>query len=922
MKKRIISILLSSTLILSMLASNIAYAADNKSKANAASDYIETEAQTEYVYETELPEPSSEKISEVFQETEASDLETAVGEETTELAIETESALIEETEENTNKSSASIQPTSESESTAQVGDIFSNKFGKYKILTVGDTPTAAIIGNPYTDVFGNFAYGNPDKPWTATYNGTSYSITEIRCEILGSGTAKIPEGITYIANGAFSKCAIKNIELPASLEHFDEDHTLHNLESITVAEDNQHYKVVDGALLTKDGTKLILYPAMLPGDSYTSPDSVLSVEEDAFYNNAYLKTINLTKVEKIEDYAFYKMNSIEILNFPSTLINLSTMYCIYKCYTLKQINVEDGNIMLHDENGVLYYKSGNEYMLVSYPASYPAASYTIPYGVNSICQFAFSGTSYTKEVFIPSTVKKIRSNAIDGTQVPIEFILQFTDPLSLSQSSFHALYSGSKLFVEGDKIKNGFRKDFLTTRIDENGGTKIDTETPIIVDYEKAVSRIENWYVQNGKKYYYDREGNLAEGLQKISGSTYFFGKNHEMQTGFQDTDGKTFYFYPEDGKMLRNYGITFIDDKKYYINSDYSIYKEAELNYDNRIYYLDTNTGEIICDSLSHSYGPWQETVAATCTDDGSHSHTCIKCSRTETLAVPKLQHQFGEWKITASPTCVSSGKKIHTCSLCQMSEEQTIPAAHVPGNWSITKQPTCRSNGTKTLKCTICGEVLQTANIQRTAHKYGNWKIQRSATYDRRGIKERTCSFCGTTDQALMPRLLRKDISKASICAVKQKIYNGKSQRPSVRLKINGQTLKKNKDYTISYKNNKSPGKATIRLTGKGAFYGTKKVYFYIAPKAPGIRRVDSRKKAFSIQIKKASGSTGSQLLYSTRKSFKNSKYLSFSGSSKTIGKLKSKKTYYVKIRSYKKVGSKKIYGSYGSVQKVKIK
>lgn len=886
MKKRIISIILSSTLILSMLASNIAYAADNKSKANAASDYIETEAQTEYVHETELPEPSSEKISEVFQETESPDLETAVGEEDTEPLTETESTLIEETEENTNKYSASIQSASESESTAQVGDIFDTRYGTYKILTIGENPTAMLFKNAQSDVFDNFMYGNPDKPWTAKYQNVEYSVTEIgkNCMLSSiSGTISIPEGVKNIHNGALSKGAAKRIELPASLAHFDEDHTLHNLESITVAEDNQHYKVVDGALLTKDGTKLILYPAMLPGDSYTSPDSVLSVEEDAFYNNAYLKTITLSKVERIKDYAFYRMKNIETLNFPSTLIDLSTMYCIYQCRTLKSIHVEEGNIMLHDKDGVLYYKTGDKYMLATYPSSYPYKSYTIPYGVKSICQFAFSGTSYTQEIVIPSTVKKIFSYAVEGTQVPIDFILQFTNPLSLSQSSFDALFPGSRLFVDSEKIKNGFRKDFLTTRIDETGGTKVDTEIPVMIDYEKAVSRIENWYIHDGKKYYYDREGNLAEGLQKISGSTYFFGKNHEMQTGFQDADGKTFYFVPEDGKMLRNYGITFIDDKKYYINSDYSIYKEAELNYDNRIYYLDTNTGEIICDSLSHSYGPWQETVAA---------------------------------------TCVSSGKKIHTCCLCQMSEEQTIPVSHVPGNWIITKQPTCRSNGTKTLKCTICGEVLQTANIQRTAHKYGNWKIQRPATYDRRGIKERTCSLCGTTDQALMPRLLRKDISKASISAVKQKIYNGKSQRPSVRLKINGQTLKKNKDYTISYKNNKSPGKATIRLTGKGAFYGSKKAYFYIAPKAPAIRGLNGKKRALSVQIKKVSGSNGCQIVYSTSKTFKNKKNTIFNGNSKTIHKLTSKKMYYVKIRSYKKVGSKKIYGPYSRVQKVKIK
>lgn len=902
-----------------MLASNIAYAAPDN-KTNTVSEYIETEAQTEYIYETEYPEASSDKISEVFQETDVSVPETTVREETTE--IETESALIEETEENINNSSASIHSTSESENTAQVGDIFSNKFGKYKILTVGDTPTAAIIGDPYTDVFGNFTYGYPDKPWTAEYKNVEYAVTEIDCYITGTGSAKIPEGVVYIHNGCFSKSYIKDIELPSTLVHFDEDHTFFDLKSISVAEANENYKIEEGALLSKDGSKLILYPAQYPGESYSAPESVKSVEEDAFFNNAHLKTLSFPRIETVKAYAFYNMKSIEVINYPKTLASYSTMCVIYQCTTLKKINVEEGNPILIDENGVLYNKTDTDYMLLSYPAAYPTDTYIIPYGVKSICQYAFSGTSSTNEVYIPATVQQIYSDAFHETHIPMEFILQFNSRRNLSQSSFDRLARGSKLYVESEAIKSFLPEDMITTRVDESGGTQIDKDTPIIIDYEKAVSRIENWYVHDGKKYYYDREGNLVEGLHEISGSTYFFGKNHEMQTGFQDADGKTFYFVPEDGKMLRNYGISFINDKKYYFNSDYSIYKEAELNFDNRIYYLDTNTGEIICDSLSHSYGPWQETVAATCTDDGSHSHSCIKCSRTETLAVPKLQHQFGDWKITATPTCVSSGKKIHTCSLCQMSEEQTIPAAHVPGNWSITKQPTCRSNGTKTLKCTICGEVLQTANIQQTAHNYGNWKIQQPATYDRRGIKERTCSVCGTTDQVLMPRLLRTNISKVSISAVKQKIYNGKSQRPSIRLKINGQTLKKNKDYTISYKNNKSPGKATIRLTGKGAFYGSQNLYFYIAPKAPVIRRIDSRKKAFSIQIKKASGSTGSQLLYSTSKSFKNRKYVSFSGSSKTIGKLKSKKTYYVKIRSYKKVVTKKIYGPYGRVQKVKIK
>ena len=40
------------------------------------------------------------------------------------------------------------------------------------------------------------------------------------------------------------------------------------------------------------------------------------------------------------------------------------------------------------------------------------------------------------------------------------------------------------------------------------------------------------------------------------------------------------------------------------------------------------------------------------------------------------------------------------------------------------------------------------------------------------------------------------------------------------------------------------------------------------------------------------------------------------------KLIKKLKSRKTYYVKVRTYKKVGKTKLYGDYSKVKRVKIR
>ena len=58
----------------------------------------------------------------------------------------------------------------------------------------------------------------------------------------------------------------------------------------------------------------------------------------------------------------------------------------------------------------------------------------------------------------------------------------------------------------------------------------------------------------------------------------------------------------------------------------------------------------------------------------------------------------------------------------------------------------------------------------------------------------------------------------------------YTGKSIKPSVKIVYNGKTLKLDKDYTVSYKNNKNIGKATVTIAGKGDYKGTVKKTFTI--------------------------------------------------------------------------------------------
>jgi fibronectin type 3 domain-containing protein len=154
----------------------------------------------------------------------------------------------------------------------------------------------------------------------------------------------------------------------------------------------------------------------------------------------------------------------------------------------------------------------------------------------------------------------------------------------------------------------------------------------------------------------------------------------------------------------------------------------------------------------------------------------------------------------------------------------------------------------------------------------------------------------------------------------------YTGKSLTPTVTVKYGKTTLKKGTDYTVSYKNNKATGKATITVKGKGKYSGTVTKTFIIVPKKATVTSAKSAKtKTVTVTWKKDTQASGYQLVYSTNSKFKSSKSVNIAKNStvkKTLTKLTKGKTYYVKVRSYKTIGGKKYYGAYSAVKKVKCK
>ena len=170
---------------------------------------------------------------------------------------------------------------------------------------------------------------------------------------------------------------------------------------------------------------------------------------------------------------------------------------------------------------------------------------------------------------------------------------------------------------------------------------------------------------------------------------------------------------------------------------------------------------------------------------------------------------------------------------------------------------------------------------------------------------------------------------VAKCTVAGVKNKVYTGKNLTQAITVKYGKKTLKLNTDYTVKYSANKNVGVATLTIAGKGKFNGSVKKTFKIMPKGTALAKLSTPKKA-TLKVtwkKQAAQTNGYQIQYSTSAKFtgkttKTATVANAKTTAKTIAKLKSKKKYYVRIRTYKNVGKTKYYSSWSAAKNIKLK
>ena len=214
----------------------------------------------------------------------------------------------------------------------------------------------------------------------------------------------VPDGVTSIGNHAFAGCkSLRSITIPDSVTSIGNDAFVgcKSLRSITMP--NSVTSIGDSAF--DDCSRLT---------SITIPDSVTSIGDRAFDGCSSLESITIPdSVTSIGDYAFSGCSSLTSIMIPDSVTSIgrsafsgcSELKCVY----IHSIQAWLG-IQFKDRTSNPCWDGGADI----YIDGKLAVDATVPDGVTSIGNFAFSGCESLRSITIPDSVTHIGDCAFVG----------------------------------------------------------------------------------------------------------------------------------------------------------------------------------------------------------------------------------------------------------------------------------------------------------------------------------------------------------------------------------------------------------------------------------------------------------------------------------------------------------------------------
>ena len=199
---------------------------------------------------------------------------------------------------------------------------------------------------------------------------------------------------------------------------------------------------------------------------------------------------------------------------------------------------------------------------------------------------------------------------------------------------------------------------------------------------------------------------------------------------------------------------------------------------------------------------------------------------------------------------------------------------------------------------------------------HNFSTTSLKK-ATVSKNGKKVKQCNDCGYTKTSIIyyPKTIKLESKTYK--------YNGKVKMPTVTVENGkGESLSKS-SYVVTYeKGRKLPGRYTVKITFKGSYSGTKRLYFTVKPKkVSGFSAKKTTYNSVTLKWNKVNYADGYKIYkYDSRKK----KFISakeVTGTSVKITDLKAETSYRFRIKAYIE-DEGKIYSDYSTELKVKTK
>ncbi|MGI5874706.1 MAG: leucine-rich repeat protein [Bacillota bacterium] len=580
-------------------------------------------------------------------------------------------------------------------------------------------------------------------------------------------TIKIPKSVETIENDAFSGCdslesvsfanglktigvsafagenKIVSVTIPESVTSIGRNaFGGGKITSIKVESGNAAYSDKDGVLFNKAGTTLVSYPCGRYEESYDIPSGVKTIGIGAFEDCKELRSVRIPEgVTSIEESAFYRCW-------------INTVYLPKSVKTIDRNAFESSALGLWGQ--VYYNGSESDWSDITIKAyNNPLLEAPIMYNYKAVTGVTLNKTALT--------LASNKSETLKVTVTPSDASIK-TVWWDSSDWGVAEVDENGKVTAVGD----GTAKITVTS----DDGKKTASCVVTVHNLKKteakaatctAVGNIEYYTCSTCGKLFSDAKGTKeikkADTVVPALGHKWDSGKVTKAAT-CTETGVRT-YTCQNDSSHTKTEVIAALGHK---LTKTAAVAATCE-KAGNKEYYTCSVCGKLFSDAkgtkeikkadtfvpaLGHKWDSGKVTKAATCTEPGVMTYTCVNDSKhTKTEAIAALGHKWDSGKVTKAATCTEPGVMTYTCvNDSKHTKTEAIAAlGHKAGNAVIENEiaATCEEQGRydEVVYCSVCGAELsrETKTVAAIGHLWDDGVVTKEATEREEGEMTFTC-------------------------------------------------------------------------------------------------------------------------------------------------------------------------------------